>query len=697
MVDEEKDTFLKFLHDLRGIKRERCSSNFNSFDNYSLFVLSLVAKKKDYSTFEESIGILQNYAATKGLIDEDIDLLADTIINTELGATKLVSLAKCLVPRYKISGHTVKSLISWCLASINELPITVSTIIIQWTVGILDHQLVDKKVINIYYSVFFYIMLKKEKLVNILLNIVIILRNFGDQHNERHVARIIYVLTKPEDVTRRDVSRLLNLHQRYSKPRKHIIVLLSLFKSYKPELVPEKIQSINTESVWKPIPEVLRLMLQDAKNRSEIRQTQDLHPEYFNWNILEFMKTKKIIAPLLPSVGYFQTGSNIFKKKDTKSIFDISSVEELGKLNLNVELPCNAVSLLSNTAGYHLLTFADFQYQSRFSYNLYNTLVRAFMLENEKFSMEEINKLLDVTIEFSRYMQQDVLVVNRFLDEYLYFNTGEYQTKLLALLQWMTSMTITEISIHDLFLENILVHVQNMFYESTLSVKCEIIKTLKMLIVNLFVSQACKEYNHKIRAPFLGQGAMDSLEEAIPVLTEISKNLIVSGLNIHSYDILLLAEAISFYEEICILENQSSIMSFTLAPPAVIYGAFATKHCVILSKICKLLLRYRSRSSLLKNYKIQKLYKKKFNILSIYVQDIVEALWYDKLFKKRSNTYFLRNIPIRVIEDLEHCNLNCLLNISNHYAILPYKCILNKAGLSIDTREAIEQDYLFNI
>lgn len=66
-------------------KRERCSSNFNSFDNYSLFILSLVAKKKDYSTFEESIGILQNYAATKGLMDEDIDLLADTIINTELG------------------------------------------------------------------------------------------------------------------------------------------------------------------------------------------------------------------------------------------------------------------------------------------------------------------------------------------------------------------------------------------------------------------------------------------------------------------------------------------------------------------------------------------------------------------------------------------------------------------------------------
>lgn len=36
------------------------------------------------------------------------------------------------------------------------------------------------------------------------------------------------------------------------------------------------------------------------------------------------MKTKKTVAPLLPPVGYFQIGSNIFKGKDTKSIFEIS-------------------------------------------------------------------------------------------------------------------------------------------------------------------------------------------------------------------------------------------------------------------------------------------------------------------------------------------------------------------------------------
>lgn len=57
-----------------------------------------------------------------------------------------------------------------------------------------------------------------------------------------------------------------------------------------------------------------------------------------------------------------------------------SSIEELGKYHQNVELPCNAVSLLANMVGYHLLTYADFQYQSRFSYNLYNTLTRGTCL-----------------------------------------------------------------------------------------------------------------------------------------------------------------------------------------------------------------------------------------------------------------------------------------------------------------------------
>lgn len=68
--------------------------------------------------------------------------------------------------------------------------------------------------------------------------------------------------------------------------------------------------------------------------------------------------------------------------------------------------------------------------------------ILAFILENEKFSEEEMNEFLTMTIEFSRYMQEGILVMKQFLGEYLYYNTGEYLPKLLHLLQWMTIISV---------------------------------------------------------------------------------------------------------------------------------------------------------------------------------------------------------------------------------------------------------------
>lgn len=123
---------------------------------------------------------------------------------------------------------------------------------------------------------------------------------------EKHIAQVIYVLTKPEDVTRRNISRILLLHKKHSNRKKHTIALLSyvsmivihdkidniisiffysLFKTYKPELVPERIETMNIESVWKPIPEVLRVALKDAKDRSEMQYSLNKIEEHFKWNI----------------------------------------------------------------------------------------------------------------------------------------------------------------------------------------------------------------------------------------------------------------------------------------------------------------------------------------------------------------------------------------------------------------------------
>ncbi|XP_076669600.1 centromere protein I [Andrena cerasifolii] len=637
MDDKERASCLKLLEDLKD-------------------------KGKEYSEFEKLLNLLHKYAASHGLDDQVFDLLMNVIINIDLGAVKLVSLIKCLVPRHTVPEQSFKLITAWWLSSVYTLPITVSIIVVQWIIGLWEYQLIDKKVLNIFYGVLFHVMLKKERL-------------------DKYIARLIYLLTKPEDVTRREVTRLWTLHRKFTKPQKHIIVLLSLFKSYKPELVPEQIESVNVESAWTPLPEVLQIMFQGVRARSEIQQTRDLDSKSFHWNAAKPEQRKKAVAPLIPSVGYFQIGSSSFKERDTRSIFDITSMEELGKLHVNAELPCNAISLLANTAGYHLLTFANSHYQSRFSYNLYNTLIRALILENERISPKEINNLLDMTAEFSRYMQQGIPVVNHFLDEYLYLNTGEYQSKSLALIQWITSISISDLQ------GKVLVHVKSIFYESTLTFKCEIIRTLRILITNLFVNQGFEGCHQNTPALFLGQGPVDNLEDILPILIEVSEDLITSGLNIHCYDILLLSEALSFYEQVCFLENRSSIQSFTLAPPAVIYGSFVSKSCAILSRICKLLLRYRDISLQFKNRKLRNQFKTKIDKLCVYAKDYVGALWYDEPFAERTNAYLFNNIPDKVVKDLAHCDLDHLLNINNHYAILPYKWILRKAGLSIDTKE----------
>ncbi|XP_011703311.1 PREDICTED: centromere protein I-like [Wasmannia auropunctata] len=623
-------------------------------------IKAIKLKGAAFSEFTLFLTVLQEQAATRGLDDDILSQLVD-VLRTDFAAVKRVSLIKCLIPRYKLSEEIVKSVISWCLASLDKLPLTVCIIVIQWIIGVWDYELVDRKVINIYYDVFFYVMLKKQKL-------------------ERHIARLIYVLTRPEDVSRRDVSRLLVLQKNYSKPPTYITALLSLFKSYKPELVPEKIQSVNIENVWKPIPEFVRLAMEDARDRAEIQQSRQSIRTHFDWNVMQNIKVQKRNKALLPSVGYFHIGSSIFKDKDAKSIFDISSIEELGKYHQNVELPCNAVSLLANMVGYHLLTYADFQYQSRFSYNLYNTLTRAFILENGKFSKVEMDKLLTMTGESSRYMQEGILIVKLFFDEYLYYNSGEHLLNLLDLLQWMTSISVTELR------ENILIHVQNMFYESSLNVKCEIIKSLRKLITNLFVRQGLEEQG-QYASSFLRQGPLEDLAEIILVLTMTLENLIVCGLNIHNYNIILLSEVLAFYEEICTLESRSYVLSWTLPPPAVIYGAFITKSCAILSRICRLLLRYRKMSPHLHQIMPSNLYKEKVRIISIYANDIYEALWYDESFSNRQNGELLKSLSKRIIDDLGDCNLDTLLNISNHYAILSYRCTINKMGLKINTKE----------
>ena len=53
------------------------------------------------------------------------------------GAAKCVSLIKCMIPKQRVSNSAVKSIITWCVTSFDTTPVTVTTITLQWIVGMI--------------------------------------------------------------------------------------------------------------------------------------------------------------------------------------------------------------------------------------------------------------------------------------------------------------------------------------------------------------------------------------------------------------------------------------------------------------------------------------------------------------------------------------------------------------------------------
>lgn len=82
-----------------------------------------------------------------------------------LGAGLCVPLVKCLIPKNKLDNNELESMILYWLADHNVLPVTVSTHILQWFIGLWEYQLSDRQLINTYYDCFFYYLLKRERTV----------------------------------------------------------------------------------------------------------------------------------------------------------------------------------------------------------------------------------------------------------------------------------------------------------------------------------------------------------------------------------------------------------------------------------------------------------------------------------------------------------------------------------------------------
>jgi hypothetical protein len=86
-----------------------------------------------------------------------------------------------------------------------------------------------------------------------------------------------------------------------------------------------------------------------------------------------------------PSAFFFQPLCCILKVSNHETcliavlyhiLLYFTSLKSLSLHQLNLDIPCNSLSLLQNVAGIHVLAFGDKSLQSRFSFNLYYALHR---------------------------------------------------------------------------------------------------------------------------------------------------------------------------------------------------------------------------------------------------------------------------------------------------------------------------------
>lgn len=172
----------------------------------------------------------------------------------------------------------------------------------------------------------------------------------------------------------------------------------------------------------------------------------------------------------------------------------------------------------------------------------------------------------------------------------------------------------------------------------------------------------------------------------IVTIIKIVDDLVITGLNIHDNDILFLSASLGYYESFNRLHTNSHHPLIHLAPVSVIYSSFVKKSCAILSRSCALLLQYREIYNEIEQLKLRHKFINEVENLSIFANDLGNALWYSTAFVDRHKGKFIPNLPNNILNNLSD-DIQSYLSIRNHMALLPHVCTLVSTGLNIATNE----------
>ncbi|XP_068621199.1 uncharacterized protein [Battus philenor] len=630
-----------------------------------IYYIKSLKRGFDKDFFRSKIEELSFIVENEGLEYNEFHSLFKIWLNLNIPISKWISLGACLVPQEKIQERTIEYSVRWLLANYyNQSNFSQIAFLLDWLTAAMDCYAIDIKALDHGYELF-YTMLAYEALT-------------------AHVMKLVYNLTKPVDVTRKRVLELLD----YAKKReakknlyRQIQVLLGLFKSYKPETVPENIPSISIHNSFKKINPTLLHFFTIYKNKRDNACGTKQHLLWMNPINCEFSRNKKT-DPLVPNMEFLNIGSKQYAEKVTqKNYLDFEDPTSLLEYSIHyvTRRPARLRSMLCNASGFTLLAIGSNSDHEFFSHDLQHLLTNCFFdVSPHNYAMKQ--DLLHRLAVLQRTIVQGIPVVTRFLAQFLpFWNEKDFFGEILELVEW-----ISEDSPEDM--TSIMEFLMKIYYRAKPIEQCAIVQSLSTMYANLVYSST-RKYRH-----FMSKN-QSSIDYSL-ILRNVAKNLTdmySKGLQINPEDMCVLfsstcaAERCARAELSCRQPVGCIPRELSLALPLLSPSA------AVIDIIAALILLYRKsfvfKSSRHRNVNLEQQLKQ----MKAYTNDITSCLYGNNFLSSNVDSSLFRKLHPQTIAKLKRAvpDVGTKLNIRSHLAFAPYTYVQVETTPGTDADNAL--------
>ncbi|XP_026327565.1 centromere protein I-like [Hyposmocoma kahamanoa] len=609
----------------------------------------------DKDIFLCKLNELSDVVDSVGLDNEDFHTLFKLWLNLSIPITKWTSFGACLVPQEMVEERTVDYAFRWLLASCeNRGNFSRMAFLLDWLTAAMTTDSVDMQALDSGYEIF-YTLLSFEILT-------------------AHALKLVYTLTKPCDVTRGRVIELLHFAKNREGKKnmlRQLQVLLGLFKSYRPECVPEDIPSISVHTSFRKLN--VNLMARFKRCQAK-RNTCSKERRHLLWiNPINSMSGKKKADPLVPNMEFCNIGSQQYAdKQPQKNYLDFSDPVSLLRYSLQQPMsrPARLRALFCNETGLTLLAVATDEQFAFLSHDLQHLLTTCF-LEGSPHSYLEKQDLLLRLAALQRTLLQGIPVVTMFLAQYLpLWNEKDYFGEILQLVDWISGDSPS----HVTYIVDSLVKI---YHRAQPIEQCAILKALVNMYCNLMFS--CNRRRQHLK---IAQGHSEA--ETLPRLAATISDMCSEGLQISPDDLRVLHSVVSAAEAMSLGEWRHSC-PLGAAPRLLPLALPLLKHsAVLLEKMAGLMMLYknvfkRTKSS---DKLLKDVYVEQRQTLEAYTADMLNCLYTEEALTERKSGYVFNRLHPQLVSKLSDLvpGADAKFSLRNNlafvlYTLMPFEAI----------------------